>query len=76
MLNALLTEITVLLPSKCPISSRNPPNVFLDNSADRHFCRGRFSHANGALFGAISSDKQYDYISLRRPNLPILLQVS
>jgi len=46
------------LPSKYPIHSRNPPSVFLSDSADRHFCRGGFSHANATLFGSISSAKQ------------------
>jgi hypothetical protein len=55
------------LPSKYPIYPRNPPNVFLGNSADRHLCRGGFSHSNPTLFGSASFTKQQDLQQLEVP---------
>ncbi len=42
------------------------PLQFYD-SADRHLCRGRFSHVNPLLFGLTSSAKQRDSQQLEAP---------
>ena len=67
MPNTLGNIDDVSLPSKYTIYSRNPPNAFLVDSAERHFCRGRFSHVNVPLFGSASSAEQQDSQQLEAP---------
>ena len=64
MLMQRYSDQQVPLNSKIHNSLRhqNPPSPFLGDSADHHFCKGGFSHANATLFGSASSAKQHNYI--------------
>jgi hypothetical protein len=77
----LVTKITVLLLSECPIGPRNPPNAILGDSADRrkqHRSTDQTSVGAGSLMSmhCYSEHRVPPNIKIqsssRHPNLPIL----